>query len=51
MQPHNQTALLWVRQLAAVMCDRDAIVCGIFGLTGLLLIGLAIYFGVVPGTD
>jgi hypothetical protein len=51
MQSLNQTAYFSVRYLAAAGRDGDAFVCGIFAIAGLLLTGLAIYFGVVPGTD
>jgi hypothetical protein len=53
MQSLNQTAYFSVRYFASAAHDRDsdAIVCGIFAITGLLLTGLAIYFGAIPGTD
>jgi hypothetical protein len=50
MQSLNQTAYFSVRYLAGAAHDRDAIVCGIFGLIGLLLTGFAINFGAVLGT-
>jgi hypothetical protein len=51
MQSLNQTAYFSIPYLAGAAHDRDAIVCGIFAITGLLLTGLAIYFGAIPGTD
>ena len=51
MQSLNQTTFFSVQYLAGAAHDRDAIVCGIFALVGLLLAGFAIYFGAVLGTD
>jgi hypothetical protein len=53
MQSLNQAACFSVRYLASTAHDHDAdaIVCGMFAITGLLLTSLAIYFGVILGTD